>query len=600
MSYINLIDKLTELDKKRITNYISIYGVNKQSFIGVEEWLQNWSHANQKLFKLLGGELIKEFDYAFVKDEAEIEYLIRQDLLSMPFRQDYSNFFWDYVKKSETMTTEQVRFFNKLTDVDVFTNDSIKFGIKYKKPDSNKTLQIQAGMKPMRAFQKVMQYFDEYPWSKDNFEKFRLKHSMIFNDKKVMGKLCVSIHPLDYITMSDNSLNWSSCMSWKDNGCYHAGTVEMMNSNNTLCCYLKDKTDYLFGLRYFRRITDGTVEPEEKDIKKEDYTWNNKRWRQLVYITKDIIMTGKSYPYYNETISKDLLVKVRELAEKNLSWSYTYGPERYYDMIHIDSNGKFVKNRDWVRYGNAIKHNIIWDTNGMYNDMFNDNHYNYWCVRNKVKSNKIISVSGKCNCLVCNAPVLDESYSGYYNERFLGTDFVICSECRHNLQCDVCGCDCSFYNFYNISAYGVKRRICENCFKRNVKICPDCGKPMWTDVYNEWRNPHIVFIVNDWSRRFEYHSGENQMEEDPAVERAYMCANCQEKLEKAGYLYHGEMKKMNRFFERGELTRPVIGLHNLTKDEMERYRYINLKSVSFPKDNEEINLLPTAALIKTL
>ena len=71
----------------------------------------------------------------------------------------------------------------------------------------------------------------------DEWEEIRLAHSQIFNTNKMTGTLCLSIHPLDYATASDNDNGWSSCMSWRDDGCYRMGTVEMMNSPMVICAY---------------------------------------------------------------------------------------------------------------------------------------------------------------------------------------------------------------------------------------------------------------------------------------------------------------------------------------------------------------------------
>ena len=38
--------------------------------------------------------------------------------------------------------------------------------------------------------------------------------------------------------MSDNNSGWESCMSWRNNGCYRRGTVEMMNSPYVIVAYL--------------------------------------------------------------------------------------------------------------------------------------------------------------------------------------------------------------------------------------------------------------------------------------------------------------------------------------------------------------------------
>ena len=553
MSYINLIDKLTDLDRKRIENYISLFGVNKNDFIGLDQWLQNWSHANQKLFKLLGGKLIKEYDYLYTKNSEDIEREICDILLTMPMRTDYRDFYFDYVKQRSGFDKEDVTFFNHLLDADGFITDKIKLGIKFKKNGSKKVLQIQAGMKPMRALQKIMQYFDDWAWNWDHFEAFRLKHSMIFNDKVIKGKLCVSIHPLDYMTMSDNASNWTSCMSWTEDGCYHAGTIEMMNSNNVLCCYLKsDNSNFYFGGTHLIKAnieikpvidpaTGEVLNVEEIKRQEEEYSWNDKKWRQLVYATKDIIMTGKSYPYYNETFTKDLLRNVVALAKQNVHWGYEYGPERYKDMIHISNNNCMEKNRNWIAFGDTIKHNIIWDTQGMYNDMLNDNYYNFWCFRNKVPHNKIINVSGKCNCLRCNTSIIweNDNYDGYnsYNERFNNCGSVLCPDCLEDFECNICNYNVPIEGLKTISINGRLKKVCNKCMQKYAFLCPECKKPLWIeDCSTPWCTGDTPYVIYNIDVPFEYFAGSGnkfcnkEEKNDINSERVYMCANCLKKM----------------------------------------------------------------------
>jgi hypothetical protein len=267
------------------------------------------------------------------------------------------------------------------------------------------------------------------------------------------------------MTMSDNASNWQSCMSWKDEGCYHVGTVEMMNSNNVLCCYMENSESYYFG-----------------DEHTDEYKWANKKWRQLIYFTKDIIVSGKSYPYYNEDITKALVQAVRKLAKENLGWSYSFGPELYQDMKYINSSMSMERVRNFIANGDTKKHNIIFDSRGMYNDMLNDNYTKYWCVRNKVKHNKIISYSGKAPCLCCGQSVISRNWDDdYYNDRFDNTGMVVCNDCASKFRCDVCGCITpnKKHHIVYMNNSGQEMKICNDCIKQYIKKCPECGKPTY-------------------------------------------------------------------------------------------------------------------------
>ena len=107
----------------------------------------------------------------------------------------------------------------------------------------------------------------------DLIDRIQNQYSMtVQNFRKSSQKLTLSIHPLDYITMSDNECNWSSCMSWRNEGDYHAGTIEMMNSTCVVVAYIAQNNETL------------------------ENGWNSKRWRQLFVIHPTCIIASCPYP----------------------------------------------------------------------------------------------------------------------------------------------------------------------------------------------------------------------------------------------------------------------------------------------------------------
>ena len=107
MKYINLIDLLSPEDKKKIENYITLYGVHPEHFMGVENWLQDWSHANQRLYKLLGNQFIYKIPYTYNKRKRDFVSEIHILCAKSEFREDYSDFYWNYIKKLKDISDEQ-------------------------------------------------------------------------------------------------------------------------------------------------------------------------------------------------------------------------------------------------------------------------------------------------------------------------------------------------------------------------------------------------------------------------------------------------------------------------------------------------------------
>ena len=485
MSYIPLINELSELDKNRIKNYLNLYGSNIKEPLPPEEWLKYWEHSNQKLYKALGNTLIKAIpNFKIKKDENIIDkelsvlkdefWPLFSDLLRVfeevhlsPKNDDSSNFSiiieLRKILYKESLKQNKVNFLNK-----------IKISLA-----NGRVLQLDKNMKIAKIINKLFDackdFYDKYDFSKENFltsfEKFKNQYSIILNEQYFSGTLCFSIHPLDYLTMSDNSFRWSSCMSWTDDGCYKIGTIEMMNSNNVICAYIKSNTPYIFS---------------EDQSDNKNYSWNNKKWRQLFYVTKDIIVNGKSYPFaFDDFTQSKILTILHDLVEENLNWHYEYGPESYMDMIHIHSKYRMDKNRIWMTTNNTFKHNILFDTQGMYNDILNDTGFSYLCFRNKVKQTKIISVSGKANCICCNQKALQKNYyNDYndYNERYINCKYVLCQDCLNKIpQCEACMAIEPTADMIKLikKDTGEVEYICRQCFLTYYDICSCCGK-----IYN--------------------------------------------------------------------------------------------------------------------
>lgn len=498
MSYIDLVNKLTEKDKTLIANYINEHGINEE-FIGVDKWLQDWSHSNQRLYKLLGNQFMKEYDFFYTRNDDEMKSEL-VNLSGHPFMKNYFYFVNVHIfNRKFGLTYEIKRNFEDLTYLNRSFNNNgeLNFPIKFK-IEGRKTFQLQKGTKLLKVFYRIMEYFKEdYIFDKASFEDFKIKYSLLMNDKNVKGKMVLSIHPLDYMTMSDNASNWTSCMSWVEQGCYHLGTVEMMNSNNVLVAYLKIGEDDF----YFKKGTPAKLPKKEKD---PNFSWNDKKWRVLTYITKDIIMTGKAYPYLNDDFCKFIIAKTRELAKENLNWNYSFGPELYKDMIHIDGLRTIENQKYWRKY-RPKKYNIIWDTKAMYNDMLNAD-INYWCYRNKVNKNKIISASGKATCLCCGKQVMElDKGSTNYNDRYLGVDKIVCVDCTNKFfSCEYCHTE--LYNTDRHTVFSVEKNkninLCTYHYNE-IKECPICKKPFifedhkfFTNDYNE-KEEEGIFVLED-------------------------------------------------------------------------------------------------------
>ena len=280
---------------------------------------------------------------------------------------------------------------------------------------------LTQGQKSMRALGRIAGLLG----MTDEFERFRIAHSQVLNQKRIFGTLNLSIHPLDYATASDNEAGWSSCMSWKESGCYRLGTVEMMNSPMVICAYLS---------------SDHPMHDVGGDV------WNSKKWRAWIIVDKRVVMVNKQYPYHNDNIAMSALNWVLELAKDNLGWHYL-PPEVDFDYT---------------------RHGFTFETNFMYNDVC-EGH----CGALGLDAyGDDINFSGVAQCMWCGDEI--EFTSG----DDAGT--LCCPACMDTAEC-VC-CENTLYHddsqYFGPDGDGP---YCWDCYSDRYQECDKCNSTVEVD-----------------------------------------------------------------------------------------------------------------------
>lgn len=404
--------------------------------------LRFWREAKSEyLYDLMGQELILSKRFTYERDTDEL--IEELENLASEHRRFYSTLHENLLKALGavyehylwTFPTEDGQdFFNAVRSwgtADYLLDNRVD--TKVQCVIGGKPLKINSGEKIMRALRKICQALAAagYPDLNADLEELRLDHSRIFNQKTVSGELCLSIHPLDYATASDNDNGWSSCMSWQEEGCYRLGTVEMMNSPMVICAYLKSDVQQM----HFN-----------------GYEWPSKKWRAWIVVNKDAILCNRNYPYTNDNLSKECVNWVAELAKENLGWEFT-------EEIKPAS--------DW--YDDEHRIELIYETNFMYNDFRDD----MWLAVNKnlKHGSHYINYSGVANCMNCGEEI---SWEGEQDSSTL-----CCLSCRNVRFCDECGEPISDSDEY---CYGPNEELlCPNCYSRLVTHCELCDTDFYTD-----------------------------------------------------------------------------------------------------------------------
>lgn len=394
-------------------NYVSedqVYHIG-DGMIPSFDLLMPWSEAKSKfLTTLFGNQLILSREISLRKscrelydDEATYKHIDHLERLTcqldVRMRELYTN---------HIITVDEFYILRRLITLDaLLTNEyngaNVNIG-NYRLTHGCKL------MKALKQLNNTFHFIDE-----KEFEEFRICQSMCTNTAILNGKLCLSIHPLDYMTMSDNACDWSSCMSWKESGCYRMGTVEMMNSPCVVVAYLESSHPM-----YFDRET----------------SWNNKKWRSLYIVTPDIVTNIKSYPYYDSSIDKIVM-----------NWLYEL-------MVKACPNSNYEKPYTF-EYPMIGSTRLRCETNLMYNDF--GHGVEHWGFRRKgVGDTFVINYSGDAQCMICG-----NTDSGSLNE-----DCLICNVCepRDDIwYCDECGRQLTEDEVYFINDGDVP--LCECCYQ---------------------------------------------------------------------------------------------------------------------------------------
>lgn len=437
-----LINFLKEEEIKAITSYRKAYayldeGVHViNTFAPTEEILRVWNKEKIELFKLLGNNLILEKKFEYQKSSEELN----RDIDEMLFNSESQcrEFIVNY--KAVAFENKEVKY-ELLSLLNPYNlEDNTYKGLPFKINFPNgRSYKVSNGCKISKALGKISNGFGI-----KNFEEFRIGYSQLLNQKKLTGNLVLSIHPIDYMTMSDNDCGWDSCMSWVREGEYRQGTVEMMNSPMVVVAYLK----------------------ANKDMDFEGIPWGNKKWRQLFIVHEDVIVGIKEYPYYNNQLVETSLKWLKELAEQNLGRKY----QKPTWIINEEAENKASN------YEEKFAFRFLTDI--MYNDFGCTPHgKHYMAVAEEIEPTSIqsdswsadkyiaINYSGKNQCMVCGA----------YNTEFAQDSSLACLDCEEIYVCD----NCQEPSTSLIEVNG--RFLCGYCYEHYTSECEVCGSTVYND-----------------------------------------------------------------------------------------------------------------------
>lgn len=488
-----LCNYLSDEDKSTFRNWVNMYGGMSDDrdpdlcVENVDYILRFWDEEKITLWKMLGEKFTISKDVTFKRSErqsrSDFEDCLGYWRIGYKFIREYQDFtadkrnletpdsYYDALYKvnrfEDIMALRELTTFESLHN-NIYTGDTFTIT----RSDDNQTLLVNKGAKISKLLGKLAKFFE---LSETKYEEFRIAHSQFLNQDTIKGTLCLSIHPMDYVTMSDNDSGWDSCMNWQNEGDYRIGTVEMMNSPCVLIAYLRAKEDMEFG--WGDKLSH----------------WNNKKWRQLYIVTKDLISDIRQYPWHNDELNGLCMKWIKDLTTANLGWEYS-------NLCTYFNNFRDANYNNFCLELSDEPYSIDIYCDKMYNDVYSKDQK---CFIGIDAPHEIeIDYSGYSECMNCGREINDIS----------DTCMLLCDDCSNAIRCSCCGDIIHDDDYYWIDD---DTCLCYDCYTEKAGTCEDCGDAFYNEDLNEVR----LYKDNKITWRY-----------------VYLCPCCKNDYEKAGLI----------------------------------------------------------------
>lgn len=305
---------------------------------------------------------------------------------------------------------------------------------------------VPKGMKAAKAIKKM---FPEEPTEaqKAHILKIQMIMSEFQQKNKIHGDLYLSVHPVDFLTISTNNHNWTSC-----HGLYHAysaGNIAYIQDQATCIAYL---------------VTPGK-EKVQINQKPELGLWNDKSWRMLIFMNEDcnIAAAGRHYPFEILSLEEQAMLKLVPTYQHNLRGQGLSKATLYNRLMDVEDktpywldneerqlhiSGSLFAIKDFV----TINDQRTSEEPRFYCDILQSNAYTprfYKRYTYYVPSSSILPIRIGylgCGCLTCGKDANCESFS-----------LPFCKDCfedgdKTNAREDWWVCEeCGFQEHYSIS-----------------------------------------------------------------------------------------------------------------------------------------------------
>ena len=387
---------------------INFNTISNPSRLPYQVWEEN---KKQFLFSLLRQQLIYSVPTEVSMTEEELYYKIKESGVRYTLQQQFKPEFARILTTMSSELDENEKIIEKclfdLLNVNILARQRIEKDYTF--DWDGKRVKFNKGTKVTKLFRFFV--------NESELDALIKKYATIFNQKTIKGDLCLSVHPLDYFSVSDNQCGWNSCFSVHD-GSYRISTTGLLTSPNTMVAYLSS----------------GDVEYEAYDM---SMTWNNKKWRTYVTMSHDqkTFHIGREYPYSNPSLRQKVVEMIADLTG--------------------------------LEYQEADREIYINTPDAFYNDGF----YHLYEATNIEEDERVdeLDVAEDCYCMECGTTYDLEGVNG-----------ICCISCHPECHEDYMGtctlCDTHIFDYEDYS-YIISRGeyVCECCSPK-LTYCQECDE----------------------------------------------------------------------------------------------------------------------------
>lgn len=470
---------MTEELKKIQTQFNEVIAFSQAGIVEprTDDLFEEWLEAKRGFIEAFDGKLIVEYPtpVTFTLTDEERQQRVR-----------------DFCLMAENMSNSDLVDFIQSNREGFFDNQVV---LQY---DSD-AFKIPKGMKLVKAFK----YFESDP---ETLSKLQSAASMLIQENCVTGKLCLSVHPLDYLSASENNHHWRSCHAL--DGDYRSGNLSYMVDNSTIICYIKTKDDEIL--------------PNFPD----SVPWNSKKWRVWLYFSDDwkVMFAGRQYPF--SSMEGMNFVKDNFLPKCGMGqWEKTWIQAQFSAVTNRLNQEPLRTRYPYIILGGYIRpiHQVVINKAGslQFNDLLSSSSYEPMYVHSIASSevfyptgfsarpDTTVYVGGGVKCLRCGQQEIE------LNGSMMCTPCeLIYGDCVDD-SIEICAC-CGERYLYDEGVYvqSLDAIICPECADNCCTRCDMCGDliPNEDIIYDESRNRHICIDCKDWEAEEAYMNAEYEKE----------------------------------------------------------------------------------------